>query len=499
MLFHARTHPKREALISSQGRLSYEDLSQQVNRLARALRSLGVSSGDRVALMLPNCPEYVIAQEAMPRIGALAVQIGYQLKSEELAHILADSEPHILIYHIDCEEEVKRALPCNHSLQLVVVDSGSKPTMGAHLETLLAKESPELLSQRADEAGGVIVYTSGTTGKAKGASRKWRDFDIRSVIDFARQTGMRSDERHLVVSPLYHSAAMGFAKIMTALGATLILHKRFVAEEVLATIERESITSMFVVPTMLVRINALDVEVKRRYDTSSLRWVMSGAAPLSQETAQRFQDEFGEILYNFYGATETGTVTLALPADHGERPGTIGRVLRGNEILILNEDGEPVAPGEVGELYVRNGMLIGGYHNNPQATRASLQQGYFSVGDLARMDEQGYLYLASRKTDMVISGGVNVYPREIEDVLHRHPEILEATVVGVPDAEWGESLRAYVVRESLSALDEDEVLAHCRAILAKFKVPRSVIFVEELPRTATGKILKRALASVGEA
>jgi fatty-acyl-CoA synthase len=307
------------------------------------------------------------------------------------------------------------------------------------------------------------------------------------------QTGMRSDDKHLVVCPLYHSGAQAFVKMMTGLGATIVLADKFDAEATLAIIEKERITSAFMVPTMLVRINSLDKEVLQKYDCGSLRWVMSGAAPLATSTARRFQERFGPILHNFYGATETGTVTHAKPEDHEARPGSVGQALRGNEIRILDEEGDPVVAGEVGELYVRNGMIISGYHKNPEATQKSLRDGFFSVGDLARMDEDGFVYLASRKHDMVISGGINIYPREIEEVLHGHESVVEAAVIGIPDEEWGEALRAFVVIVPGAKLSEDEVLKHCRDNLASFKQPRSIVFMDELPRNPTGKVLKREL------
>jgi fatty-acyl-CoA synthase len=224
--------------------------------------------------------------------------------------------------------------------------------------------------------------------------------------------------------------------------------------------------------------------------------VMSAAAPLPTEAARRFMARFGPVLWNFYGATETGIVTLAGPGDHLTRPGTVGRALRDNEIRLLDEAGAAVPPGQVGELYARNSTLISGYHKDEEATRSSQRDGFFSVGDLGRVDADGYYYLESRKHDMVISGGVNIYPREIEDHLHTHPAILEAAVVGVPDPEWGETLRAFVVLRPGARLTEGEVIDHCRQALADFKRPRKVTFLPELPRNPTGKILKRELRAL---
>jgi fatty-acyl-CoA synthase len=247
------------------------------------------------------------------------------------------------------------------------------------------------------------------------------------------------------------------------------------------------------VPTMLVRIANLPAETLAKYDTSSLRWVMSGAAPLATETARRFMDLFGPILWNFYGSTETGIVTLAGPHDHVSRPGTIGKRMRGNEIALLDDAGRPVPPGQIGELYARNSTLISGYHANDAATDAAQRDGYYTVGDMGRVDADGYYYLESRKHDMVISGGVNIYPREIEDLLHTHPAIVDAAVIGVPDPEWGETLRAFVVVRDGQRVSEADVIDYCRRELADYKRPRRVTFLAELPRNPTGKVLKREL------
>jgi fatty-acyl-CoA synthase len=243
----------------------------------------------------------------------------------------------------------------------------------------------------------------------------------------------------------------------------------------------------------MARILGLGPEVLRKYDTSSLRWIMSGAAPLPTELARRIEDAFGPILYNFYGATETGLVTIALPGEHTARPGTVGRLVRGNEVRLLDGDGREVPEGQVGELYVRNAMMMDGYYGNKKATDDATRDGFVSVGDLAYRDRDGYLYLADRKTDMVISGGVNIYPWEIEQRLHEHPAVHEAAVVGVPDPEWGESLAAFIVLRAGQTATAEELGAWVKDALADYKRPRTFVFVETLPRTPTGKVLKREL------
>jgi fatty-acyl-CoA synthase len=506
-MFHAAAQPDREALVeygpTGVRRMTWAELDEAINRLASGLGARGARGGSRVALMLPNGFECLIAQQALARLGATAVQIGYRSKPAEIAYILSNAEPIATLVHAEYLDAMReaRAIAGLGGPMIAVGTGAAAAGEVADWDHVLAAAAPELPrpargAAGGDDGGGVIVYTSGTTGKPKGASRAWKRTGFESVADLILQVGIRADDRHLVVCPLYHSAAPAFVAIMLALGATIVLMNHFDPEGALGIIQRERITCSLMVPTMIVRMANLPEATIARYDTSSLRWLMSAAAPLTTEAARRFMKAFGPVLWNFYGATETGLVTLAGPGDHVSRPGTIGRALRGNEIRLLDDAGREVPRGQVGELYARNSTLISGYHNNEEATRSSQRDGFFSVGDLGRIDEDGYYYLESRKHDMVISGGVNIYPREIEDHLHTHPAILEVAVVGVPDPEWGETLRAFVVLRDGAGLTEVEVIDYCRRALADFKRPRKVTFLAELPRNPTGKILKRELRAL---
>jgi fatty-acyl-CoA synthase len=501
LMFHAAAHPDKEAIIEygehGVRRMSWGELDATVNRLGHALVARGVRGGSRIALMLPNGTEYLVAQQALARLGATAVQIGYRLKAGEIAYILENAEPTATIVHHDyvgAMIEARKQAGRGGSMIIVGGDvTPGSPEM-EEWDRALAAESPEVPPRvKGGDGGGVIIYTSGTTGKPKGANRAWKKTGLESVADMILQVGMRSDDRHLVTCPLYHSAAPAFVAIMMSLGATVVLQNHFEPEAALDIIAKERVTSSLMVPTMLIRMSNLPADTLANYDTSSLRWIMSAAAPLTTEAARRFMARFGPVLWNFYGATETGLVTLAGPHDHVSRPGTIGKRLRGNDIRLLDDSGRDVPLGEVGELYARNPTLISGYHGNEDATRSSQRDGFFSVGDVGRVDADGYYYLESRKTDMVISGGVNIYPREIEDHLSTHPAILEAAVVGVPDPEWGETLRAFIVLRNGQQLTEVDVINYCREHLADYKRPRKVTFIAEMPRNPTGKILKREL------
>ncbi len=497
VMLHARMNPNKEALVDGARRWSWREMDREINRLAHALAERG-GGGSPVACMLGNGAEYIFVQQALARIGATAVQIGYRSTPAEVGYILDNAEPRVAIVgaaFADTFAAGQRAAATRAAPRVIVAGEGGRPPSGWDRweDALVAHPADTPPVVAGHDGGGVIVYTSGTTGKPKGAARNWKQTGLDAVADLMLQVGVHHDDRHLVTCPLYHSAAPAFVAVMMSLGATTVLMDHFEPAAALALIARERITCTLVVPTMLVRIGALPDEVVRRHDTSSLRWVMSAAAPLATETARRFMARFGPILWNFYGSTETGVVTLAGPGDHLSHPGTVGRALRGNEIRLFDDAGLPVAVGEIGELYARNSMLIAGYHKNPDATARSLRDGFFSVGDLARIDRDGFYYMESRKHDMVISGGVNIYPREIEDHLLTHPAILDVAVVGVPDPEWGEALRAFVVVRGGHSLTAAEVGDHCRSHLADYKRPRQVVFLDELPRNPTGKVLKREL------
>jgi fatty-acyl-CoA synthase len=500
VMFQAAAHPDKEGIVEyapdGVRRMTWGELDATINRLANALAARNVHGGDRVALMLPNGGDHLVAQQALARMGAIAVQIGVRLKAGEIAYILDNAQPAATIVDRSYLEAMRDArTQSGHRGPMIASGNiAADATDADDWSRALAAAAPDVPPRsHGGDGAGVIVYTSGTTGKPKGALRNFRKTGFESIAEMILQVGMRSDDRHLVTCPLYHSAAPAFAALMQTLGATIVLQDDWEPEQCLEIIERERITGTMMVPTMFTRILALPEATLARFDTSSLRWVLSGAAPLPTETARRFMDRFGPVLWNFYGATETGLVTLAGPADHLSRPGTIGRALRGNEIRLIGEDGRPVKGGEIGELYARNVTLMSGYHGNEQATNDAQREGFYSVGDLGRVDDEGYYYLESRKTDMVISGGVNIYPREIEDSLMTHPAVLDAAVVGVPDPEWGESLRAFLVLRPGSQLSEAEVVEFCRKELADYKRPRKVTFLAELPRNPTGKVLKREL------
>ena len=509
--FHAENTPNRIALVAphslagatSRGperdppprdrAYSFFELNERIDALGAALARLGVRAGTPVLIVIKNRPEFMVAQTAAGRIGAATVTASYRSTAPELEYLVAHSGSKVIFFDADIAGTIRalQASPAALPTSNVIAVGGDVEGFPS-LEDLLAS-APASAAEDKSEESAVVMYTSGTTGKPKGAVRQIQKNALALALSFIGETPLEVGGTHLVVCPLYHATAFAFMGFTFLLGHTVVVLNEFRPELFLQAVERYRVTSTAVVPTMLHRLLELGPDVIRRYDTSSLQAIFSGGAPLSASLANEVLDVLGDKLFNFYGATETGIVTVAGPDDLRASPGTIGRPVPGVEIRLLDEQGREVAEGEVGELYVRSGMLISGYHADPDATSQSMREGFFSVGDLARRDRRGCYLIEGRKRDMIISGGVNVYPAEVEAALDGHPGVLEAAVVGVPDREWGERVRAYVVKRQGADVNEDELKGFCRSRLAGPKVPRDIVFMDALPKNPTGKTLKREL------
>ncbi len=498
---HAANSPDKIALCHGSRRLTYREMGLRVARLAGGLRAIGLDRGDAALVMLPNRPEFLEVQGAMTLLGGSAVSVSWRSTAAELGYVAKDSGAKALIFAESSSDCVLAADlgAISERGRIVVLDGtsegspGGARTRGARRYEELLLDSDPLDDSASATGGAVIIYTSGTTGRPKGAVRKFPRSLAQAVLRFIDQTPMRHDDRHLAVCPLYHASAFGFIGMNFVVGSTVVLCEHFEPEEFLRLVDREAITTTTVVPTMLHRVLALPAEVRRRYRTSSLRAIFCGAAPLPPALASRVLAEFGPVLYNFYGATETGLVTLATPEHLSRHPDTIGKALPLNDIRLLDEEGADVGAGQVGELFVKNPMIVAGYHGDPDSTRAALRGEHFSVGDLARRDAEGLYYVEGRKRDLIISGGVNVYPAEVENALLGHPAVAEAAVVGVSDEEWGERVRAFVALHDGQRTSPEDIIAFCRTQLGGAKVPREIVILPELPRNPTGKVLKREL------
>ncbi len=496
---HAANSPDKPAIVWRDRTLTFAQLDDRMNRAASGLQRRGFRRNTSVVIMMRNRPEFLEVQSGASRLGSAAVSVSWRSTAAELVYLANHCGAKAIVFEADLwpvVEAARKELTGIAARDYIAV-GGGVPGCSRYEEDLLSGASGPLeVDADVEEEAAVVIYTSGTTGKPKGAVRKFPKDALHAALQFLAETPMRVDDVHLVTCPLYHSTAFGFLAMSGILGATCVIMDEFKPEAFLQHVERHRVTTTAVVPTMLHRVLSLGPGVLDRYDTRSLRAVFSGGAPLPGPLAIEFMDRFGDVLFNFYGATETGLVTLAKPDDLRQASGTIGKAIPGNEIRLLDDVGHEVATGDVGELYARNKMLVAGYHDDPSSTHASMRDGFFSVGDLARRDRDGRFFIEGRKRDMIISGGVNVYPAEVEAALEAHPEVAEAAVVGVEDPEWGERVRAFVVRRPGASVDEAGLKLWCRERLAGPKVPRDYLFLEGLPRNPTGKVLKRELRAV---
>jgi fatty-acyl-CoA synthase len=505
--FHAKNDPDRTVAIQATwpgkaegGKapphrlVSYRELDAAIDRIGVALGKLGVGRGSRVLLLLKNRIEFLSIQPALGRIGGAAVPASWRSTVPEIEYLCAHSGARAIFFDADIAETLREALPRLAIPRENLIAVGGAPEGFTTLEQLI--ENQYGTPPDSSEDGSMVMYTSGTTGRPKGAVRAFQKDALAAALSFIGETPMALGDVHLTACPLYHSTAVAFSSFTVILGGTVVVMSDFKPQTFLELVQRYRVTTTALVPTMIHRIVELGADVVRRYDLSSLQAIFSGGAPLDGTLAIEAMNLLGDKIWNFYGATETGVVTLASPADLRASPGTIGPSIPGVEVRLVDEQGRICRAGEVGELYAKSPMLVQGYHADEEATKKSMRDGFFSVGDLARQDARGCFHIEGRKRDMIISGGVNVYPAEVEGVLHEHPAVADAAVVGVPDKEWGERVRAFLVLRAGADADAETLKAHCRGRLSGPKVPRDYVFLESLPRNPTGKVLKRDLRAM---
>lgn len=491
--YHAAARPNTLALVDDRLRLTYGELDRRIDRLAtRLVRRHGVRRGESAIAVLHNRPEFVEVQAALARIGARAVSASWRSTPAELAYLVAHSHAKVLFVESELASvyaEHQREFPTLAATNVLAV-GGTYSGLTAYDDVVTSGPIERLDADSEDAA--VVIYTSGTTGKPKGAVRKFGREGYLAYLQLLDELPVRVGDRHLAVCPLYHSTAFAFATITYMLGGTVFVERKFDPETALRRIAEERIETTAMVPTMLSRILALPAETRRRYDLRSLKAIFTAGAPLSGTLARETITELGHVLFNIYGSTETGLNTLATPDELIRSPGTIGHAVRGNDIRLLDDDGRVVARGATGELFVKNTLLVS-YHRDDDATQRSMRDGYFSVGDLAHQDENGLFHIDGRKRDMIISGGINVYPAEVEETLHLHPAVAEAAVVGVADPDLGERVLAFVSLRAGERAEPVDIVRFCRERLSGAKVPKDVRVLAELPKNPTGKILKREL------
>lgn len=480
-------------------------LQAQADRAASGFRSLGLQRGDAVAVMLRNDLPYLELMLALGRLGVHLVAVNWHFQAEEAAYVFKDSGARALVIHADLWPRLAAAVPAGLPVLIVptpqdVLDAygleAAAAPEGAHDWTGWRDSFPPCTSEAVPSVGSML-YTSGTTGRPKAVMRlpgtpqqHAGSKRVRALASQARE-GMRT----AVVGPLYHAGPNAAARVALDMAERIVVLPRFDAEQLLKSIEEHRITHLSLVPVMLVRLLKLSAEVRARYDVSSLEKVTHGGSPCAPEVRRAMIEWWGPIVNETYGSTETGLVTYASAKEWLAHPGTAGRPFPGMSVRILDAEGRVLPPGEVGEIYVDPGenALPFTYRNNEEARRAIERDGHVTNGDVGYLDAEGYLYVTDRKRDMVISGGVNIYPAEIEHALVTNPEIADCAVFGIPDAEYGEAVAAAVVRAPGSQVTEAQVRDWLRQRLASYKVPRHVEFHDALPREGMGKVFKNQL------
>jgi long-chain acyl-CoA synthetase len=485
--------PARPAIVEATGAIrTYRELADEANRLTHGLRRLGLTAGDVVAAVLPNEATMLALQLAAFQGGLYLVPVNTRLTAPEIAYILDDCRARAVV-HSD-----RFAAATGAALDSLAAPPPAFSTAGT-LEQLTAGVPVTRPDDRS--AGAAMHYTSGTTGRPKGVRRPLAGLDPDLVAErlpgFLAIFGVtpHGGAVHLAVSPLYHTAVMTFSTTSLHAGHTVVLMDGWSPEETLRLIAEQRVSTTHMVPTQFHRLLALPDDVRAAADVSSLTHVIHAAAPCPIEDKRRMLDWWGPVVYEYYAATEGGG-TLVTPREWLERPGTVGRAWPSSSVRIQDDSGAPCPPGVPGTVWMSLAQADFEYHRDTEKTRAGRRDGFFTVGDVGYLDEAGYLFLCDRKADMIISGGVNIYPAEIEMALFAHPKVADAAVFGIPDAEWGEQVKAVVEPAPGAAAGPDlerELMEFSRERLAGYKCPKTIDFIEQMPREPTGKLLKRNL------
>ena len=493
-------------ILSGQRRRSHDEVADRVARIAGGLAALGVKQGDSVCILMRNDIAFIEAAYAAMRLGAYAVPVNWHFKPEEINYVLKDSGAPVLIGHADMLHQLRDAIPAEVSVLSVPTspeilsnykidpDHLATPRFATDLEAWLERQRTydgPVLPQPQN-----MIYTSGTTGHPKGVRRNAPTPEQNASLERMRAMiyGLKTGARVLLPGPLYHSAPNSFGLRGGRLGGALVLMPRFDPEEFLRLIQEQQVDTIFMVPTMFIRLMKLPEQVRRKYDMSSLRHVIHAAAPCPADVKRAMIEWWGPVIHEFYGSTESGAVTFATSEDALKKPGTVGKVSPGAELRFVGDDGRILPQGEIGEIYSRMASNPDfTYHNKPEKRAEIERDGFITSGDVGYIDRDGYVFICDRKRDMVISGGVNIYPAEIEAALHAVPGVHDCAVFGIPDEEFGEALMAVVEPQAGVALDIAAIRAQLRTSLADYKVPKHVEIQADLPREDSGKIFKRRL------
>ena len=498
--------PLFSGIISGERRRGHADVADRAARMAGGFEGIGVKQGDSVCILMRNDIAFIEAAYGAMQLGAYAVPVNWHFKPEEIRYILEDSGTRVLVAHADMLHQLRGAVPNGVTVLSVPTppeilghykidpDHLATPDFAVDLETWLQAQRPYDGPARPQPAN--MIYTSGTTGHPKGVRRHAPTPEQSTSAERMRAMiyGLRPGARALLPGPLYHSAPNSFGLRAGRLGGALVLMPRFDPEEFLRLVEAEKIDTIFMVPTMFIRLMKLPEAVRRKYDMSSLHHVIHAAAPCPADVKRAMIEWWGPVIHEFYGSTESGAVTFANSEDALKKPGTVGRIAPGAELRFIGEDGRILPLGEIGEIYSRiAGNPDFTYHNKPEKRAEIDRDGFITSGDVGYIDADGYVFICDRKRDMVISGGVNIYPAEIEAALHALPGVHDCAVFGIPDEEFGEALMAVVEPQAGLTLDIADIRAQLKTSLADYKVPKHVEILKDLPREDSGKIFKRRL------
>jgi fatty-acyl-CoA synthase len=487
------SHKDRTAVVCGDRRLTWAELGTRVHRLARAWEQLGLERGDKVAMFIKNCAEYVELVHSTARVGVTIVSLSFRYGPQELATAVNFSDARLIV--VDAEllpvlDQARAHLDVIDDSDIYVLGSGQSQYRSYDELFGIGDDSP--IGRRPDEDDILaMLFSGGTTGDPKACLMPQR-VAAQCWLGYGVELGVGQDDVQLAAGPLHHGLGFQYALCAIYMGATVVILRDFIPERALEAIEVEKVVFLPMAPTLYTML--LGVNDKKRFDVSSVRVVLSAGSPLRTATKQRILEYFPNSgLYEVYGSTEGGIYTVLKPADQLRKTRCAGQPFWGMEIRIVDDQGRDCPAGEIGTIYKR-GLLMGAvYYKNPEATAAQFLDGWHTSGDMGYLDEEGYLYIADRKKDMIISGGVNIFPSEIEDVLSFHPAVREAAVIGIPDETWGEQVCAIVVREPSMSVDPETLTELCRSKLAHYKTPRRFEFISELPKTASGKISRRQL------
>ena len=487
----AISHPDEVMVEDEAGSLTFAEVHDRSNALARGLAAEGVKEGDGVAIMCRNHRGFVEATLAVSKLGANGLYMNTAFAAPQLAGVVEREEPVALIYDGEFAGLLEQATEAGKEIGLrrFVSWAGDDEARDTLVETLIESNDDGDLDPP-EESSRFVILTSGTTGTPKGAQRSQPD-TLGPLAAMFSKIPLRARERTMIAAPLFHSWGFAHFTLGLALNSTYVLCRRFDAEETLRATQQSGATALVVVPVMIQRILELPPETLARFDLPSLRVVAVSGSALPGELATRWMDTFGDNLYNLYGSTEVAWATIATPEDLRAAPGTAGLPPRGTAVRIVDADGKDVEPGKTGRVFVGNEMAFEGYTGGGGK---DVLDGLLSSGDVGHFDPRGRLFIDGRDDEMIVSGGENVFPREVEDLLSDHEQIKEVAVIGVDDEQFGQRLKAFVVLGDGADLTPDEVKQHVKSNLARYKVPREVEFLDSLPRNATGKILKRELA-----